>query len=224
MPRERWHEWPGDRAGQLHGLEDRLGVAELPRAGPESGRRQPGDGGGPACRAGQQRERATQGVAGHMRAVQPEFVEEREDFFGYGADHRAAIGHAAQRRRCAVTGQVDRDDGAMRRQQAQDRVPGLPPVPYPVQQHHRRPGSMALVGQAHRDLLLSGNNSTLAAANRGSGGKRKGREEGKRGGARRNRARSGPEAPGRSRRSRARSGLDAFAVGYGSGLGAAGGA
>jgi hypothetical protein len=81
-----------------------------------------------------------------VRAIQAERVEEGDDLIGDGADGRPALG--PQRRRVAVAGQVHHDDGAMRRQQVEDRLPRLPPVPHAVQQHQRRPGSVPFVGQA----------------------------------------------------------------------------
>jgi hypothetical protein len=38
----------------------------------------------------------------------------------------------------------------MRRQQVEDRLPRLPPVPHAVQQHQRRPGAVPFVSQFHR--------------------------------------------------------------------------
>ena len=47
-------------AGELHGLEDRLGVVELPRRRPEAGGRQAGHGRGPSARSGAEGERAAE--------------------------------------------------------------------------------------------------------------------------------------------------------------------
>ena len=82
-----------------------------------------------------------------MRAVEAQLVEEREELFGYRAHRRPG---QPERRGLAVAGQVHGDDGAMRREQAQDSAPRLPPVPHSVQQHQRRAGPLALVGEAHR--------------------------------------------------------------------------
>ena len=139
--------------GQLRGPEDRPRVAVLPPVRPEAGRGQPGDRRGPSARACHQRERAAEGVARHVRAIQPERVEEREDLLRDGADRRPA--RDPQRRRLAVPGQVHRDDGAMRRQQVEHRVPRLPPVPHPVQQHQRRTAAVPLIGQAPGQRPLS---------------------------------------------------------------------
>jgi 2-polyprenyl-6-methoxyphenol hydroxylase-like FAD-dependent oxidoreductase len=89
-----------------------------------------------------------------MRPVQPCLVEERGYLRGHRGDRRAAA--EAERRRLAVAGQVNGNDRAVRRQQVQDRVPGLPPVPEPVQQHQRRPGAVALVGEAHYVIVATG--------------------------------------------------------------------
>jgi predicted dehydrogenase len=145
--RQRGKKRADRHGGQLPGHEHCLGVTGLPGAGPEPGRGQPGNGRGPAVHARHQGEGAAQGVAADVRAVQAEFVEEREDFLGDGADRRAAVG--PQRRRLAVAGQVHRDDGAARHQQVKNRLPRLPPVPQPVQQHQRGAGAVTFVSQLH---------------------------------------------------------------------------
>jgi hypothetical protein len=66
-----------------------------------------------------------------MRAILPYLVEKREDLLRHRADRRPAV--EQERRRLAVAGQVHGDDRAVRRQQVQDRVPPLPPVPDPMQ-------------------------------------------------------------------------------------------
>ena len=142
--RQRQDQRAGSGGRYLREPEGRPGVAVLPWVRPEPGRGHPGDGRGPAARARRQRERAAEGVARDVRAVQADPAEEREDLFGDGADRRPAGG--PQRRRLAVAGQVHRDDRAVRRQQVENRLPRLPPVPHAVQQHQRRPGSVPLGG------------------------------------------------------------------------------
>ena len=144
--RQRQDQRAGASARPLREPEGRPRVAVLPRVRPEPGRRQGGDGRGPAARPGRQRERAAQRVARDVRAIQAERVEEGDDLIGDGADRRPALG--PQWRRVAVAGQVHHDDGAMRRQQVEDWLPRLPPVPHAVQQHQRRPGPVPFVGQA----------------------------------------------------------------------------
>jgi predicted dehydrogenase len=138
-------------AGQLRGREDHPGVTVLPRSRPEAGRGQPGDGRRAALRARDQREGAAERVARDVRTVQAELVEEREDLLGHRADRRAA--GRAQRRRFAVAGQVHREDGPVRREQVKHRLPRLPPVPHPMQQHQRRPVTVPLIREPHGDLL-----------------------------------------------------------------------
>jgi predicted dehydrogenase len=145
---QREDQRAADRGRPLGEPEGRPGVVVLPPVRPEPGRGQPDDGRGPAARPRRQRERAAEGVARDVRAVQAERVEEGDDLIGDGADRRPAVG--PQRRRVAVAGQVHHDDGAVRRQQVEDRLPRLPPVPHAVQQHQRRAGPVPFVGQGRR--------------------------------------------------------------------------
>jgi predicted dehydrogenase len=88
---QRGHQRPGELAGQLRAHEDHLDVTELPVTCPEPSRGQPGHGRRQAARTRRQRQRPAQRVAGDMRAVQPEFAEEREQLFGDRL-HRGAPG------------------------------------------------------------------------------------------------------------------------------------
>ena len=82
-----------------------------------------------------ERHPAAQGVAGQVRALEPQLVEQLRD--GQGQRGRRRFDTVGQRRRRAEPGQVDRDDVGDRREGGDDGVPGLPEGSEAVQEDER---------------------------------------------------------------------------------------
>ncbi|ESP96934.1 putative integral membrane protein [Streptomyces sp. GBA 94-10 4N24] len=135
------------RQGRLpHRAQRAEGVPAFALA-PESGRREGRDRARQSLAAEFQGEQAAQGVAHHVRAVQPQRLAELAQGPG---DGRQVVGDAVrQGGGGAEAGQVHGDDVPFGGEDAGDRLPRLEVVPYAVQQYHRLPGAVAFVDGAH---------------------------------------------------------------------------
>lgn len=89
-----------------------------------------------------------------MRALQPLLAEEADDLLGQRLD-RGTPGQL-ERRRLAVTRQIDQDQLTAGRQQRGDGLPRLPVVPDAVQKHEWRPRSHPFVRQPHDATSVTG--------------------------------------------------------------------